>query len=58
VHARTDEEMAGAIRSLLADAAEREAAGRRAEAYVREHHSPQIVAERYERLLADLVGAG
>ncbi|MBM4355369.1 MAG: glycosyltransferase family 4 protein [Deltaproteobacteria bacterium] len=50
--------MAEHVRDLLANPAEREAAGRRAMAYVERHHSAAAVAGRYLELFRMLVGAG
>jgi glycosyltransferase involved in cell wall biosynthesis len=55
VHARSLEETALGIARLARDPLQREAIGERAQAYVREHHSPAAVAGRYERLIEEVL---
>jgi glycosyltransferase involved in cell wall biosynthesis len=55
VHAKTLDEMLAAVRRLVADPAEREAIGERAQAYVRDRHAPEAVGERYEALIAAIL---
>jgi glycosyltransferase involved in cell wall biosynthesis len=58
LHARTVDELVRVVQGLLSDPEEREAIGRRGEAYVRANHAPETVVARYERLIDELIGAG
>ncbi len=55
VHCRDVEEVAEAIKFICRDSAEAEAMGARGRAYVKAHHSPEVVIPKLERLLLDVV---